>query len=83
MRFADELQAGVQIVRRAIEEPMRQIIRNAGLEGAVIVGKVREGKDDFGYNAATDTYGHLFSMAVIDPVKVVRVALPERGERRA
>jgi len=46
VRFADELQAGVQIVRRAIEEPMRQIIRNAGLEGAVIVGKVREGKDD-------------------------------------
>ena len=75
LKVADELQAGVQIVRRAIEEPMRQIMRNAGLEGAVIVDKVREGKDDFGYNAATDTYGHLLAMGVIDPVKVVRVAL--------
>ncbi len=75
LKVDDELRAGVQIVRRAIEEPMRQIMRNAGLEGAVIVDKVREGKDDFGYNAATDRYGHLLAMGVIDPVKVVRVAL--------
>jgi chaperonin GroEL len=66
---------GVQVVRRAIEEPMRQIMRNAGLEGAVVVNKVREGEGDFGYNAATDAYGDLIEMGVIDPVKVVRVAL--------
>ncbi len=50
-------------------------MQNAGLEGAVVVSKVREGKDDFGYNAATDTYGPLIAMGVIDPAKVVRVAL--------
>ena len=75
LEVRDELRAGVQIVRRAIEEPMRRIMANGGLEGAVIVAKVREGVDDFGYNAATDTYGPLLAMGVIDPVKVVRVAL--------
>ncbi len=75
LKVDEELRAGVRIVHRAIEEPMRQIMRNAGLEGAVIVDKVREGKGDFGYNAATDTYGPLIAMGVIDPVKVVRVAL--------
>jgi chaperonin GroEL len=71
----DEQRVGVQIIRRAIEEPLRQIVQNAGLEGAVVVDKVKEGKDDFGYNAATDQYGNLIAMGVIDPVKVVRTAL--------
>jgi chaperonin GroEL len=66
---------GVQIIRRALEEPLRQIVQNAGMEGAIVVNKVKEGKDDFGYNAATDQYGNLIGMGVIDPVKVVRTAL--------
>jgi chaperonin GroEL len=70
-----EQKFGVQIIRRALEEPLRQIVQNAGLEGAIVVNKVREGKDDFGYNAATDQYGQLIAMGVIDPVKVVRTAL--------
>ena len=71
---ADET-TGVHIVRRAIEEPLRQIVDNAGLEGAVVVQKVREGKNDFGYNARTDKYENLFETGVIDPAKVARVAL--------
>jgi chaperonin GroEL len=71
----DEQRFGVQIIRRAIEEPLRQIVQNAGLEGAVVVEKVKEGKGDYGYNAATDQYGDLLAMGVIDPVKVVRTAL--------
>jgi chaperonin GroEL len=66
---------GVNIVRRAIEEPMRQIVENAGLEGSVIVQKVKEGEGDFGYNARTDKYENLFEAGVIDPAKVTRVAL--------
>jgi chaperonin GroEL len=66
---------GVSIIRRAMEEPLRQIVGNAGLEGSIVVQKVREGKDDFGYNAANDTYGNLLGMGVIDPAKVVRTAL--------
>ncbi len=66
---------GIQIVRRAIEEPLRQIVSNAGGEGSVVVQKVREGKGDFGYNAHTDKYENLFSTGVIDPTKVARVAL--------
>ena len=58
-----------------MEEPLRQIVQNAGLEGSIVVNKVREGKDDFGYNAQTDEYGNLLKMGVIDPVKVVRTAL--------
>jgi chaperonin GroEL len=54
---------------------MRQIVQNAGMEGSIVVNKVKEGKDDFGYNAATDTYGNLLSQGVIDPTKVVRTAL--------
>ena len=54
---------------------MRQIAQNAGMEGSIVVNKVREGKDDFGYNAATDEYGNLLAMGVIDPAKVVRTAL--------
>ncbi len=75
LQVPDEQRFGVQIIRRAIEEPLRQIVQNAGLEGAVVVDKVKEGKDDYGYNAATDQYGHLLAMGVIDPVKVVRTAL--------
>jgi chaperonin GroEL len=71
----EEQRFGVQVIRRAVEEPLRQIVRNAGLEGAVVVDKVKAGKDDFGYNAATDQYGALIAMGVIDPAKVVRSAL--------
>lgn len=66
---------GINIVRRAIEEPLRQICENAGIDGAVVVQKVRDGKDDYGYNAAKDTYGNMMSEGVIDPTKVARVAL--------
>lgn len=66
---------GIQIIRRAIEEPLRQICRNAGVEGAVIVNKVREGKGNFGYNAKNDTFGDLREVGVVDPAKVTRVAL--------
>ena len=71
---ADE-QTGINIVERAIEEPLRQIVLNAGGEGAVVVQKVREGKDDFGYNARTDAYEDMRKAGVIDPAKVARVAL--------
>ncbi len=71
---ADET-TGINIVRRAIEEPLRQICLNAGLEGAVVVNKVREGKGDFGYNAKTETYEDLRAAGVVDPAKVTRVAL--------
>ncbi len=63
------------IIRRAIEEALRQIVANAGEEGSIVVQKVREGSDDFGYNAATSTYGNLMADGVIDPAKVVRTAL--------
>ncbi|MBR6270224.1 MAG: chaperonin GroEL, partial [Bacteroidales bacterium] len=66
---------GINIVARAIEEPIRTIAENAGKEGSVIVQKVKDGKGDFGYNARTDTYENLFATGVIDPTKVVRVAL--------
>ena len=68
-------QTGINIVYRAIEEPLRQIVYNAGGEGAVVVNKVREGKGDFGYNARTDEYEDLRAKGVIDPAKVARVAL--------
>ncbi len=70
----DEM-TGIAIVRRAAEEPLRQIIANAGEEGAVIVQKVKEGKDDFGYNARTDKFEHLYKAGVIDPTKVTRIAI--------
>ena len=66
---------GVDIIKRAIEEPLRQIVANAGKEGAVVVQKVREGKGDFGYNARTDVYENLHAAGVVDPAKVARVAL--------
>jgi chaperonin GroEL len=71
----DDENTGISIIKRAIEEPLRQIVANAGGEGAVIVQKVREGKDDFGYNARTEKFENLLSSGVIDPTKVVRVAL--------
>ena len=66
---------GIAIIRRAIEEPLRQIIANAGEEGAVIVRKVREGKDDFGFNARTEVFENLYAAGVIDPTKVTRIAI--------
>ena len=71
----DDEQTGIEIVKRAIEEPLRQIVTNAGKEGAVIVQKVREGKGDFGYNARTDTYENMQAAGVVDPAKVARIAL--------
>ena len=71
----EDEKTGVAIVKRAIEEPLRQIVANAGKEGAVIVQKVREGKGDFGYNARADVYENLFAAGVVDPAKVTRVAL--------
>jgi chaperonin GroEL len=71
----DDEQTGIEIIKRAIEEPLRQIVANAGKEGAVIVQKVREGKADYGYNARTDVYQNLFEAGVIDPAKVTRIAL--------
>lgn len=71
----DDEKTGVQIIRRALEEPLRQIVENAGMEGSVVVQKVREGKGDYGFNARTDVYENLFDAGVIDPTKVSRVAL--------
>ncbi|MCC6690319.1 MAG: chaperonin GroEL [Bacteroidia bacterium] len=71
----EDEQTGVAIVKRALEEPLRQIVSNAGGEGSIIVQKVREGKNDFGYNARTEKYENLFAAGVIDPTKVTRVAL--------
>ena len=71
----DDEQTGIDIIKRAIEEPLRQIVMNAGVEGAVVVQKVKEGTADFGYNARTDKYENMYAAGVIDPAKVARVAL--------
>ncbi len=71
----EDEQTGIEIIRRAIEEPLRQIVDNAGLEGAVVVDKVRSDKGDFGYNARKDVYENLKAAGVVDPAKVARVAL--------
>ncbi len=71
----DDEAIGIEIVKRAIEEPLRQIVTNAGKEGAVVVQKVREGKGDFGYNARTEVFENMFAAGVVDPAKVTRVAL--------
>ena len=71
----DDENTGIHIVERALEEPLRQIAANAGAEGSVIIQKIREGKDDFGYNARTDEYVNMYEAGVIDPTKVSRVAL--------
>jgi len=72
-------QTGIEIVRRALEEPLRQIVANAGGEGSIVIQKVREGKDDFGYNAHTEVYENLLKAGVIDPTKVARVAIENAG----
>jgi len=66
---------GIKIIKRALEEPLRQIVENAGIEGSIIIQKVREGKDDFGFNARTEVYENLYAAGVIDPTKVTRVAI--------
>jgi chaperonin GroEL len=71
----EDQNTGIAIIRRALEEPTRQIVENAGLEGSVVVQKIREGKDDYGYNAQDDKYESLLKAGVIDPTKVARVAL--------
>ena len=71
----DDQTTGIRIIERAIEEPLRQIAANAGVEASVIINKIREGKGDFGYNARTDEYVNMFEAGVIDPTKVSRVAL--------
>ena len=71
----DDENTGIAIIRRALEEPMRQIVANCGLEGSIIIQKVREGKADFGFNARTEVYENLYKAGVIDPTKVARVAL--------
>ncbi len=71
----EDERTGIEIIKRAIEEPLRQIVANAGKEGAVVTQKVREGKDDFGYNARTDKYENFFEAGVVDPAKVCRIAL--------
>ncbi len=71
----EDEKTGIDIVKRAIEEPLRQIAANAGLEGSIIVQKVKEGTENFGFNARTETYGDLLAQGVIDPTKVTRVAL--------
>jgi chaperonin GroEL len=71
----DDETTGIHIIQRAIEEPLRQIVANAGLEGAVVVNRVKEGEGDFGYNARTEKFENLFETGVIDPAKVARIAL--------
>ena len=71
----DDEQTGINIITRAVQEPLRQIVENAGMEGSVIVAKVLEGKNDYGFNAKTETFESLYKAGVIDPAKVVRVAL--------
>ena len=71
----DDEQTGINIINRAVEEPLRQIVENAGMEGSVVVAKVKDGRDDFGFNAKTEKYESLYKAGVIDPAKVVRVAL--------
>jgi len=71
----EDEQTGIEIVKTAIEAPLRQICANAGVEGSIVVFKVKEGKKDFGYNARTETFENLLKAGVIDPTKVTRVAL--------
>ena len=75
----NDQQTGINIVRRALEEPLRQIVANAGGEGSIVIQKVRDGKDDFGYNAHTEVYENLLKAGVIDPTKVARVAIENAG----
>jgi chaperonin GroEL len=71
----EDQKIGVEIIRRSVEEPIRLIVENAGLEGSVVVNKIKEGKDDYGFNAQTEKYENLIQAGVIDPTKVARIAL--------
>jgi chaperonin GroEL len=71
----EDQNTGIAIVRRALEEPLRQIVANAGVEGSVVVQEVKKGKADFGFNAQTEKYEHFYKTGVIDPTKVARIAL--------
>jgi chaperonin GroEL len=71
----DDQTVGIKILQRAIQEPLRQIVKNAGEEASVVLNKVAEGKDAYGYNAANGTYGDLLELGIIDPAKVTRLAL--------
>ncbi|HEX4957379.1 MAG TPA: TCP-1/cpn60 chaperonin family protein, partial [Lacibacter sp.] len=71
----EDEQTGMQIIRRALEEPIRTLTANAGIDGSIVVQKIKEGKGDFGFNARTESYENLFKAGVIDPTKVSRVAL--------
>ena len=73
------IEAGINIVLRAIEDPLRQIVSNAGIESSVVVNNVAEGKGNYGFNAANETYGDLVEMGVLDPTKVTRSALQNAG----
>ena len=78
MCIRDSQEAGINIIRRALEAPLRQIAENAGVDGAVVAGKIRESKDDtHGFNAQTEEYGDMFKFGVIDPAKVARTALED------
>ena len=80
LKLEGDEQTGANIVKRALEEPLRQIVGNAGEEGAIVVGKIRDHKDlDFGYNAQTGDFEHLVKAGVIDPTKVTRTALQNAG----
>jgi chaperonin GroEL len=71
----DDESTGIAIVKRALEEPLRQIVSNSGIEGSIVVQKIKEGKDDYGFNARTEVYENLYGAGVIDPTKVTRIAL--------
>ncbi len=75
LKLTGDQATGVDIVRKSLQEPLRQIATNAGVEGSVVVNSVREGKGNYGYNAATDAYGDMVAFGVIDPAKVVKTAL--------
>jgi chaperonin GroEL len=75
LSFGDDRDFGIKILRRALEEPCRQIAANAGIDASVVVGKIKDGADGFGYNARTDVYEDLLKAGVLDPTKVARTAL--------
>jgi chaperonin GroEL len=75
LEFKGDMQFGVNIIRRAIEEPLRQIVDNGGLDASIVLDKVKNGKGTYGFNAQTEEYGNMLEMGVIDPTKVVRTAL--------
>jgi chaperonin GroEL len=71
----EDQETGIEIIRRALEEPIRQIVANTGMEPSVVVNKVKEGKDDYGFNALTEEFENLIAAGVLDPTKVARIAL--------